>query len=125
MVPVAASVLSDTWVWTVAAGFSIPNLEFILGGAGIASASFLALREIGKGLRPVKIATLAAVPFGAALAVLGSMHLSAPWIDPTELSVTIFNFVFQTVGILAAVVVAMLAVALVMSVRDEPGSDEV
>ncbi len=71
----------------------------------------------------MKLAALAAAPLGVALMVIGGLHLSSPWTAPTELTVTIFEFVFRSAWVLMAVVLATLTVAFVLNARDEPGGD--
>ena len=113
MAPVAIEIISSTWTWTINPGSVVPDLGLIVGGAGIAMSSGLALKELGGELRPVKLAALAGVPLGLTLVMLGSMLFSEYWFPPNQFLQSLFALGLRGAVVLGITVMVMLVVAFV------------
>lgn len=108
LVPLAADILTSTWLWTFES--VVTEVGFVVGGAGILATALLVLREVGRGLRPVKLAALAGVPLGAALMLMGAALLLETVFPPTLLMVQVFMAAIPASALLAVLVLVLLVV---------------
>lgn len=118
LVPVAADILTSTWLWGF--GSVVTELGFIIGGGSIVAASILMLKEVGLGLRPVKLAALAGVPLGLTLLMMGSFLLLEPVLPPTLRMVQLFMLGLPTAVVLGVLVMVLLIVGFALDLFSPP-----
>lgn len=109
LAPVAFDMLVTPWVWTV---YSIlTEVGLVVGGAGILATALLVLTELGRGIRPVKLAALAGVPLGAAFVFMGGLLLLESTFPPTPLMARLFWAAIPVSAVLGMLVLVLLTVA--------------
>jgi hypothetical protein len=113
MAPVVADLFFPAWSRGIPAGSLLPDLGLFVGGIGIALASGLILRGLGKNAGALKLAATAGVPLGATLAVLGTALLTEPWFPPTSLMQTLFSYGGRAALLLGVLMFVLLIVAFV------------